>query len=616
MGLRLAGAGKLIGLSEHQIVAFAGALSSVGLESEAGGTAFSRVWAEMQAAIQTGSEEITTFAKVAGVTRDEFVYAFGRDASDAVLLFLDGLKGMVDTGANVHAELENLGFDSVRIRDSLLRSAGAGDLLSDALNRAEKAWEDNTALTREAELRFESMASQVTFLKNNLYDLRIEVGETLIPALRPLVGIVTDILDKMRIWVSENPQGVLALAKLSVAVLVLGGALIGLIGTISTLRYTIGLWTWLSEAGLFASLGKAFTALGGVAKATFAKMALWGQAAAVAVNTAWARVFLTFKFGGISGAAATAFAAITASGKLAFARMTTLAAVSYGRIVALAQGAAIAVTTAWAKTFSIQGLLVRLGLTALSSFTAIKVGAAALATFLTGGWALAIIGVVTLLLAIWNPIKTFLQGMWQGFKSTFDDISEAFSGLKDQLGELWDAMAPTGSALRELANGILGVGKYIMGLFGDWTEEGKSFGETIGNLIVGVIEGFTILARSVQPIFAVIGGALSGVLDMLGTFVSLAGSAASTVRDSWIGRKIFGDNSVANGAYASGMYHSPPGAILPASTSNQRRTDVNIDRIEITTPDGDPETIAASVGDHLNNMLHNTAENFDDDFAR
>lgn len=276
MGLRLAGAGKLIGLSEHQIVAFAGALSSVGLESEAGGTAFSRVWAEMQAAIQTGSEEITTFAKVAGVTRDEFVYAFGRDASDAVLLFLDGLKGMVDTGANVHAELENLGFDSVRIRDSLLRSAGAGDLLSDALNRAEKAWEDNTALTREAELRFESMASQVTFLKNNLYDLRIEVGEALIPALRPLVGIVIDILDKMRIWVSENPQGVLAIAKLSVAVLVLGGALIGLIGTISTLRYTIGLWTWLSEAGVFISLGKAFTTLGGVAKATFARMALWG----------------------------------------------------------------------------------------------------------------------------------------------------------------------------------------------------------------------------------------------------------------------------------------------------------------------------------------------------
>ena len=240
---------------------------------------------------------------------------------------------------------------------------------------------------------------------------------------------------------------------------------------------------------------------------------------------------------------------------------------------------------------------------------------------------------------------------------TFDRIKDAFSGLKDALGDLWEAMAPTGSALRELANGILGVGKAIMGLFGDWTEEGKSFGESLGNIVVGVIEGFTTLAKAVKPIFAIIGNALSGLLDMLGTFIDLTNSAfdafigftksaISGVRDSWIGRKLFGgedeDESeseqgqptiaqgqptiaqgqptiaqVTNGAYASGMYHAPSSAILPPQTHNQsRRTDINIDRIEITTPDGDPETIAASVGDHLNNMLHNTAENFDDDFAR
>ena len=35
---------------------------------------------------------------------------------------------MIASGGNVHAVLEELGFDSVRIRDSLLRSAGAGDL--------------------------------------------------------------------------------------------------------------------------------------------------------------------------------------------------------------------------------------------------------------------------------------------------------------------------------------------------------------------------------------------------------------------------------------------------------------------------------------------------------
>ena len=49
MGLRLAGAGDLIGLTEPQILSFATGLSSVGIEAEAGGTAFSRVFVKDKA---------------------------------------------------------------------------------------------------------------------------------------------------------------------------------------------------------------------------------------------------------------------------------------------------------------------------------------------------------------------------------------------------------------------------------------------------------------------------------------------------------------------------------------------------------------------------------------
>ena len=43
MGLRLAGACHQVGMSEAQIMGFAAALSSVGIEAEAGGSAFSKV---------------------------------------------------------------------------------------------------------------------------------------------------------------------------------------------------------------------------------------------------------------------------------------------------------------------------------------------------------------------------------------------------------------------------------------------------------------------------------------------------------------------------------------------------------------------------------------------
>ena len=81
MGLRLAGAGKQIGLTEAQIMSFAGALSSVGIEAEAGGSAFSKVMINMQLAVETNSEKLKDFAKVAGMSASDFKKAFHEDAA-------------------------------------------------------------------------------------------------------------------------------------------------------------------------------------------------------------------------------------------------------------------------------------------------------------------------------------------------------------------------------------------------------------------------------------------------------------------------------------------------------------------------------------------------------
>ena len=66
MGLRLAGAGKQIGLTEAQTMSFAAALSSVGIEAEAGGSAFSKVMVDMQLATEKGGEKLQQFGFCSG----------------------------------------------------------------------------------------------------------------------------------------------------------------------------------------------------------------------------------------------------------------------------------------------------------------------------------------------------------------------------------------------------------------------------------------------------------------------------------------------------------------------------------------------------------------------
>ncbi len=81
MAQRLAGAGKQIGLT--QVLGFATALSSVGIEAQMGGSAFSKALIKMEVASATGGEVLEDFGKVAGMTGAQFKTLFDSDPAAA-----------------------------------------------------------------------------------------------------------------------------------------------------------------------------------------------------------------------------------------------------------------------------------------------------------------------------------------------------------------------------------------------------------------------------------------------------------------------------------------------------------------------------------------------------
>jgi hypothetical protein len=140
------------------------------------------------------STNLDKFAEVAGVTSAEFSKAFEEDAAGAMIIFLQGLKRIDEEGGNVFKVLEELGFAEVRVRDALLRASGAGDLFSESIELGSKAWEENTALTEEAEKRYGTAESQLQIMKNGLNEVFIEMGEKLLPTLVELLPVLTDLI--------------------------------------------------------------------------------------------------------------------------------------------------------------------------------------------------------------------------------------------------------------------------------------------------------------------------------------------------------------------------------------------------------------------------------------
>lgn len=262
MALRIAGAGNQIGLTEGEVLGFASALSSVGIEAEAGGSSISRVMITMEQAVRSGGKTLDAFAKVAGVSGAEFRVAYQQDAAGAIATFVAGLSRMQKAGGDVFATLADLGFGEIIVRDALLRAAGASDLLTASLKLGNSAWRENSALAEEAKKRYETTASKIQIAWNQIHDALIEVGGVVAPIFADMASAIAGVVD----WWQQLPgpiKEVVTWAGLAVTALALfGGAAISAVPKIMLFRETMR--TVVSTGGAISgALGKTALALTG-----------------------------------------------------------------------------------------------------------------------------------------------------------------------------------------------------------------------------------------------------------------------------------------------------------------------------------------------------------------
>jgi len=300
MGMRLAGQGAQIGLTEAQIMALAAAMSSVGIEAEAGGTAMSTVLKRMQNAVSLAGEDLEKFAAVARMSATEFAEAFTTDPATALQAFVDGLAASSAAGENLTLILNDLGISGIRESDTLLRLAGASDVLRGAISTATQAWEENTALQNEVAQRYATTESQMAMFKNQLQDVAITLGQALIPALMDMLDAAQPIIDMvadMARWFADLDEGtqkvIIGIAGFAVALgplLIIVGQLTSGIGAIIT---AFGGLTAASTAAA-AGTAAAGTAAGGAAAGFTALLGPIGLVIA-AIAALAAAVYLVIK---------------------------------------------------------------------------------------------------------------------------------------------------------------------------------------------------------------------------------------------------------------------------------------------------------------------------------
>lgn len=217
MGTRLASAGKLAGLTEPEIMALAAAMSSVGIEADAGGTAMTQTLNAIEKAVAKGGDDLAEFARIAGMSSEEFSSAWKNDAMSALTSFIGGLGKLDEQGESTVLVLEDLGLTGIR-QSNMLKALGlAADQMTGAVNTANTAWQQNTALTNEANKRYTTAQSRLTMMQNAYNNLKVAIGDAYTPALSEAYGVGTKVLNEITKFVQANPGVVAAITGLSTA---------------------------------------------------------------------------------------------------------------------------------------------------------------------------------------------------------------------------------------------------------------------------------------------------------------------------------------------------------------------------------------------------------------
>ena len=252
MMTRLASTGAVVGLSEAEMAALATALSSVGIEAEAGGTAISTLLKEFEKASMSGSKSVKVlsqtgktlrelermadsnsgafkalaqslgytssecrnmlseaqslekFADIAGMSADAFASMWDSAPLEAMNAFISGLGELSENGGDALGVLEELGLTDVRLSNAILALASSNDILGNTLKTSNDAWRENNALSEEAEKRYGALESKVQMAKNSVQNLKSAVGDIFSPSAKVAADNITALFDGIGGFFEKN----------------------------------------------------------------------------------------------------------------------------------------------------------------------------------------------------------------------------------------------------------------------------------------------------------------------------------------------------------------------------------------------------------------------------
>jgi hypothetical protein len=231
----MASGSTILNINKNSLLGIAGALSGLGANAEAGGGAFIRVLASMNRAAGGSKEQLnglvgvagitqdelanifqgqvtsraSTFAKIMGVTSDEFRNVVKTNPAQAFQLLADGLSKAHASGADMTAVLDELGLKNIRDIRLIDQLTVGHQNLKVALDASSKSSQNQADLQDRVNKATQNSVDKTTELKNAWHAFFVSAGETSNPLMNHILDFLTRAAKGAKEF-SDNMRGVSA----------------------------------------------------------------------------------------------------------------------------------------------------------------------------------------------------------------------------------------------------------------------------------------------------------------------------------------------------------------------------------------------------------------------
>ncbi len=112
-------------------------------------------------------------------------------------MFVTGLSDTERLGKSSVEILGDMGINETRLSNAVLALSESGGLLTDTVQLANTAWEENVALSNEASQRYETLESKIAMLKNSVSSLGVSIYEGFQEPLRNSVDLARGYISQL-----------------------------------------------------------------------------------------------------------------------------------------------------------------------------------------------------------------------------------------------------------------------------------------------------------------------------------------------------------------------------------------------------------------------------------